>query len=207
MMNIDDSSQKGDGKMTHNLPNIGKPALQALETVHITSIEHVAKYAEADLLKLHGVGPKAISILKEALSQKQLFFSEGTELPYQPSFLVLGDLQCDNAPKRRVIRDLMVATAIGVKKNLEELVNSDIQVTINGHQKLQGIDPFVEYLTNKKINLSILELTSILSHGKFGSADGIAIDNKGKVIHFAAFFTFENTKKDALIKEMRLYIL
>lgn len=206
-MDIDDSSQKGEGKMTNTLPNIGKPALQALEIVHITSLEQVAKYAEADLLKLHGLGPKAISILKEALSQKDLSFSAGTNLPYQPNFLVLGDLQCDNAPKRRVIRDLMIAMASCVKKHLKELVNSDIHVTVNGQADLEGLDAFVEYLGNNKINLSSLELTSILSHGKFGAADGIAIDNKGRMTHFATIVTFDNTKKDALVKEMRLYIL
>lgn len=57
-----------------DLPNIGKPATQALELVGITRLEQLDAWREADLLKLHGVGPKAIRILKEALAEKGLSF-------------------------------------------------------------------------------------------------------------------------------------
>jgi hypothetical protein len=46
---------------------IGKPALRALAAAGITSLEDVARANEDDLLALHGVGPRAIRILKAAL--------------------------------------------------------------------------------------------------------------------------------------------
>jgi hypothetical protein len=52
-----------------DLPNIGKPALRALNAIGIRTLAQVARRSEAELAALHGVGPKAIGILKKALAQ------------------------------------------------------------------------------------------------------------------------------------------
>lgn len=46
---------------------IGKPALRALTAAGYTRLDQLAKVKEDDLLKLHGVGPKAIRVLRAAL--------------------------------------------------------------------------------------------------------------------------------------------
>lgn len=51
---------------------IGKPAGRALMNANIASLRMLAKWSEADLLALHGVGPKAIRILKEMLAAEGL---------------------------------------------------------------------------------------------------------------------------------------
>jgi DNA-directed RNA polymerase alpha subunit len=51
-------------------PAIGKPALRALNSAGIRTLAQVALRSEADLAKLHGVGPKALGILKSALAQR-----------------------------------------------------------------------------------------------------------------------------------------
>jgi predicted flap endonuclease-1-like 5' DNA nuclease len=50
------------------LPGIGRPATRALEAQGITTLEQVAGTSRRDLLALHGVGPKAVRILDEALA-------------------------------------------------------------------------------------------------------------------------------------------
>ena len=50
------------------LPAIGAPATAALESVGITTLELVAGRPARRLLSLHGVGPRAIRILQEALA-------------------------------------------------------------------------------------------------------------------------------------------
>lgn len=50
--------------------SIGKPALSALSGAGLTSLDHVAAKSEAELLALHGVGPRAVRILKETLAGK-----------------------------------------------------------------------------------------------------------------------------------------
>jgi hypothetical protein len=48
-----------------NLPEkLAKPAVRALESAGISRLEQVAKLRESELLKLHGMGPKAIEQLR-----------------------------------------------------------------------------------------------------------------------------------------------
>lgn len=64
--------------MLGDLPFIGRAAAQALQAVGITSLRKVAQHSEADLLALHGVGPKAIDILREALAERGQSFAAAT---------------------------------------------------------------------------------------------------------------------------------
>lgn len=52
------------------LPKIGRPATGALLAVGVTTLDGVEAMGEAKLLALHGVGPRAISILRAALEQQ-----------------------------------------------------------------------------------------------------------------------------------------
>lgn len=56
------------------LPKIGAPASRALAQAGYTRLSQLSGVSAADLLKLHGVGPKAIRILREALAQQGLKF-------------------------------------------------------------------------------------------------------------------------------------
>ncbi|MHC5260477.1 MmcQ/YjbR family DNA-binding protein [Streptomyces sp. UC4497] len=58
---------------TGDLPAaIGRPATRALLGAGIDTLERVARHSEAELLALHGVGPKAVRVLKEELADKGL---------------------------------------------------------------------------------------------------------------------------------------
>lgn len=50
-----------------DLPAIGRPANSALLAQGVTTLDQVAGLSEADLRALHGVGPKAVRLLREAL--------------------------------------------------------------------------------------------------------------------------------------------
>lgn len=56
--------------MASDLPRIGRPATNALANVGITTLDQIAAREPAELLALHGVGPKAIRILREALAER-----------------------------------------------------------------------------------------------------------------------------------------
>lgn len=56
------------------LPKISKPALRALDSINVKTLEDVTKYSEAELLALHGFGPKAIRILREVMDEQGLKF-------------------------------------------------------------------------------------------------------------------------------------
>ena len=57
--------------------NIGNPAKRALESAGITKLEQLEKVTEAELLNLHGFGPKALKLLREALAAKGRSFRAG----------------------------------------------------------------------------------------------------------------------------------
>ncbi|GAB3572357.1 hypothetical protein GCM10027445_29540 [Amycolatopsis endophytica] len=48
---------------------IGRPATRALASAGITTLDEIAALTEAELLALHGVGPKAVRILRETLAE------------------------------------------------------------------------------------------------------------------------------------------
>jgi hypothetical protein len=51
-------------------PGLGGPALRALAGAGIRSMTDLARWTEADLSRLHGMGPKALEVLKSALAAK-----------------------------------------------------------------------------------------------------------------------------------------
>ncbi|MGO1319999.1 MAG: hypothetical protein ACTMIK_07075 [Galactobacter sp.] len=53
-----------------DLPRIGRPANSALLLEGITTLTQVAAFGRVKLSALHGVGPKAIRILSEALTHE-----------------------------------------------------------------------------------------------------------------------------------------
>lgn len=56
--------------------NIGAPATRALREVGVTTLEQVAGRTAAELAAIHGVGPIAITRLREALAEKGLAYRD-----------------------------------------------------------------------------------------------------------------------------------
>ena len=59
-----------------DLPPIGRPANSALLEAGITTLAQAAARSRHELLALHGVGPKAASILAAALAEHGLAFAD-----------------------------------------------------------------------------------------------------------------------------------
>jgi DNA-directed RNA polymerase alpha subunit len=55
---------------------VSKPAQRALAGAGFTCLEQLANVRESELLKLHGMGPKAMDALKKALAGKGLTFAK-----------------------------------------------------------------------------------------------------------------------------------
>lgn len=63
-----------DNNMKTPLPvSIGNPATVALKAVSVTTLEDLSRITEKELADLHGVGPKAISILKQCLDENKIY--------------------------------------------------------------------------------------------------------------------------------------
>ena len=51
-------------------PGMSGPALRALATAGIRTVDALATWTERDLAALHGLGPKALAVLKTALAER-----------------------------------------------------------------------------------------------------------------------------------------
>ena len=55
---------------------LSAPALRALVGAGYVRLEQLTRISEAELKQLHGVGPKAINLLRSALDAKGLSFAD-----------------------------------------------------------------------------------------------------------------------------------
>lgn len=70
-------SNTPDVRPVGDLPNsMGKTAPRELQNAGIGSLQKASEHTEKELLDIHGVGPKAIRIMKEAMTDKGLHFRE-----------------------------------------------------------------------------------------------------------------------------------
>jgi hypothetical protein len=58
------------------LPKIGAPATRALASIGVTELSQLTAHRVDELLALHGFGPRAVSILRAALSERRLAFRD-----------------------------------------------------------------------------------------------------------------------------------
>lgn len=57
------------------LPRIGAPATRALEHAGVTRLEQLTTWRRSQLLALHGMGPKALGLIEQALGARGLGFA------------------------------------------------------------------------------------------------------------------------------------
>lgn len=60
--------------MNSDLPKLAGPAQRALAGAGITRLEQLTRVKEADLARLHGIGPHALKTLRQALEDQGLSF-------------------------------------------------------------------------------------------------------------------------------------
>ena len=60
-----------------DLPKLGAPARRALIGAGYTRLKDLTKAKESEILRLHGMGPKAMRVLRDALTERGLSFRDG----------------------------------------------------------------------------------------------------------------------------------
>lgn len=67
---------RNDGQQADDLPGtLAAPARRALAAAGYTCLAQLTSVSEAELLRLHGMGPKAIARLRDALAARGLAFT------------------------------------------------------------------------------------------------------------------------------------
>jgi len=191
--------------MATELPKIGRPAINALQSIGIMTLEEVAEYERTSILDIHGVGAKAIDRLDKALKEQGLSFKNEklSEIPFE----LVGDLACDNAPKRRIMLDFLLASALADKTKLSQTVVSNFTWKVPGAFELKNLDEFYNEIETHTTDIKKIEVTHNLTHGKFGAMHGIQTNVNGINIYFADFIEFESHSKNAKIKTVTSYVI
>ena len=65
-----------DKPETGFLALLSAPARAALEHARISTLTELSKYSEREILKLHGMGPKSLPVLRQSLHEAGLTFAE-----------------------------------------------------------------------------------------------------------------------------------
>lgn len=64
-------------EIKNDLPDgLAKPAQRALAGAGYSRLEQLTKVTEKEILALHGMGPKAVRLLRETLAEKGWAFAE-----------------------------------------------------------------------------------------------------------------------------------
>ena len=58
-----------------DLPKLSKPARRALAAAGVQRLDQLANVREADIARLHGMGPNGVEQLRQALAARGLSFS------------------------------------------------------------------------------------------------------------------------------------
>ncbi|WP_412027171.1 hypothetical protein [Deinococcus yunweiensis] len=65
-----------------DLPRMAAPARRALATAGITTLTDLTRCTEPQVAALHGMGPKALELLREAMQERGLVFAASSrDLP------------------------------------------------------------------------------------------------------------------------------
>ena len=59
-----------------DFPKLGNPARRALAGAGYTHLAQLSRVSEAEIKKLHGIGPNAITQLRKALAARGLAFAD-----------------------------------------------------------------------------------------------------------------------------------
>ncbi|TJY62787.1 hypothetical protein FAZ19_19405 [Sphingobacterium alkalisoli] len=105
---------------------------------------------------------------------------------------------CDNAPKRKIIRDFIIAWFKKEWSDIENIIEDEFQFRIVGKQTVENKKDLQKYLQNG-VEVTTLTIDEVLSHGKFGACNGSVELNK-QTIDFAYFFSFKSAGKNTVTK-------
>jgi hypothetical protein len=65
------------GTEATDLPKLAAPARRALTGAGCTRLEDLTKVKESEVMRLHGMGPNAMAVLRDALKERGLSFRDG----------------------------------------------------------------------------------------------------------------------------------
>lgn len=111
---------------------------------------------------------------------------------------------CGNSPRIAIVGEFVTNWAERSTEAMAGWLTDDAEWTIVGDETVNGED-----LVSRVCPLStphLLEVTSIITHGRLASCDGFLDTDSGRLF-FSHVFRFASTSKTAKIREARTYLV
>lgn len=113
---------------------------------------------------------------------------------------------CGNSPKREFLKKFNLAFPDGDTDFIIQHISENIRWEMVGHKTLTGKDEILKELNEgKKSPMAEFELSTIITHGKEGSASGRFTLENGKTFVFCDVYKFKGTK--SIIEEMQSFVI
>ena len=114
---------------------------------------------------------------------------------------------CGNSPKNIFLKDLNIAFAEADVQYIVERVSDDIKWHIIGDKRIQGKADFVAELEQMQAQKAAeVTIATVISHGRFGSANGEITMQDGKTYAYCDVYEFTNAKGTS-IKSIQSYVI
>lgn len=114
---------------------------------------------------------------------------------------------CDNAPRKRILKDFNVASVTGDTDFLLENLADQITLNIIGQEVVEGKEAFLQHLAKlQRDKIKELEIIDIITHGYVASVHGTVIGTKHSY-DFCHVYRFTGATKTAKIKEITSYVI
>ena len=114
---------------------------------------------------------------------------------------------CNNAPKKRVLKDYIIAFAKKDTEFINEYTSKDIVWNIVNDTTVQGRENVIRTVENKLTKRIIeIELITIITHGHTAAVNGTIKLEDDRIISFCNLYRFVSAGKNT-IKEITSYVI
>jgi uncharacterized protein YdhG (YjbR/CyaY superfamily) len=103
-----EGTMKQEMKTEHDFPKTSAPAERALVQAGYSRLKELTKVTETEVARLHGMGPRALRILREALEAKGLSFAQ--------------------AGKRRAAKEARASSVAAFMKELDHPLKVEVEI-------------------------------------------------------------------------------
>lgn len=100
---------------------------------------------------------------------------------------------CGNSPRMTIVAELARAWGEDDRSHLDEWLEAEASWELHPAAVSGGF--------------TSLWLENVVTHGRVGSCDGVAVRPDGSRVHFAHFFEFASTAKTARVRRVTSYVV
>lgn len=122
------------------------------------------------------------------------------------SLNVVDEPDCGNAPRREILRDIVMALATRDADAVAKYLGPDAVWRLAGDRDMTSAHEIASWVASTPAPTE-LRFESLVTHGREASASGTLTLASGEVLHFSHVFQFAGATKTAKVKRITSYLI